>query len=217
MPNSVPMNSRFGFTGSSAMAYTEPRSGRLPLIIVQVLPASVLFTAIRFEVAVLVIVVKRVNRVGVVLGSKHAMHVTAFGHVQHLFDFAPGLAAVFGDVEQAVVRADVNQAFFLRRFAHRRAVAVERGGLMFGDGVRPPDFAEDRQGCLRSNPRDKIAADDFPVVAAIVAAEEFVTAEVQPFAVVRADDQRENPSCSAAILRLCREWGRCWCARRSVC
>src|SRR6266404_3161569 len=41
-PNSVPAKRRPGLTWSSAMAHTEPRSGRLPAIETQLLPPSAL-------------------------------------------------------------------------------------------------------------------------------------------------------------------------------
>ena len=41
-PNSVPQNNKSGLIGSSAMLYTEPRSGKVPDKEVQVLPLSLL-------------------------------------------------------------------------------------------------------------------------------------------------------------------------------
>src|SRR5262245_57110014 len=72
---------------------------------------------------------------------------------------------------------------------------------MFGDGVRPPDFAHHRHRVAIHTAR-QIAADRPPIVAAIVAAEEPVTGEIEPLAVVRADDERRVPVITLRLFGL---------------
>ena len=68
---------------------------------------------VRLEVAVLMILVGDVDRAGIVLRGQDALHVGVLGHAGGLFDLAPVLAAVLGDLHQAIVGADVDQAFLL--------------------------------------------------------------------------------------------------------
>src|SRR5215510_16036232 len=76
---------------------------------------------------------------------------------------------------------------------------------MFGDRVRPPDFTHHRQR-VAIQPARQIAADDPPIVAAIVAAEKLMTGEIDPLAVVRADDERRVPVVTLRLFGLA--WDR---------
>src|SRR5262245_30751679 len=72
---------------------------------------------------------------------------------------------------------------------------------MFGDRVRPPDFTHHRPR-VAIQPARQIPADNPPIVAAIVAAEEPVTGEIEPLAVVRADDERRVPVITLRLFGL---------------
>src|SRR5262249_60167275 len=74
---------------------------------------------------------------------------------------------------------------------------------MFGDRVRPPDFAHHRQR-VAVKPARQIAADHSPIVSAIVTAEEFVAGEIEPLAVMRADDERRIPVVTLRLFGLAR-------------
>src|SRR5215831_9111900 len=68
---------------------------------------------IRLEVGVLVVLKRDIDRVWVVVRSDDAADVREFRNVAYLIDFTPVPAPVFGDLNQTVVRADVNQSLFL--------------------------------------------------------------------------------------------------------
>ena len=78
---------------------------------------------IGFEVAVLVVLVGDVDGAGIVLRGQNALHIGVLGHAGRLLDFAPVLAAVFGDLHEAIVGADVDQAFLLGRFGDREMLS----------------------------------------------------------------------------------------------
>ncbi len=80
---------------------------------------------VRFEVGVLVIVESDICRVCIVIRSDDAADVRHVRNAWKLLDLAPRLAAVFGDLQQAVVRADVDQAVFLLRLGECGGVAEE--------------------------------------------------------------------------------------------
>src|SRR5215510_12765102 len=75
---------------------------------------------------------------------------------------------------------------------------------MFGYRVRPPDFAHHGQR-VAIQPARQIAADRPPIVAAIVTAEELVPGEIEPLAVVRADDERRVPVVALRLFGLARD------------
>ena len=97
------------------------------------------------EVAILVVFVGHIDRAGVMLRGQDALHVGILGNAGGLIDLAPVLAAVLGDLHQAVVGADVNQAFHFGRFGDGADVVVERGGDVLLNGVDGPDLAHQRQ------------------------------------------------------------------------
>ena len=113
------------------------------------------------------------------------------------------LAAVLRYLDQAVVGAGVEQPFLLRRLGQGGDVAVERGRDALGDRVRAPDFAHHRQLIAVELAR-QVAADRFPGVAAVVAAEELVGGEVEPGVGMRADDERRVPVPAQRRLPLAR-------------
>src|SRR5574341_617288 len=76
---------------------------------------------------------------------------------------------------------------------------------MFGHRVRPPDFAKHWQR-VAIQPARKIAADHSPIVAAIVAAEEFVTGEIDARVRMRAHDERRVPVVTLRLFGLA--WDR---------
>ena len=96
------------------------------------------FHQIWFEIAVLMIVKERVNRVRVVLRSEDAGDVAHVGNAGDLVYLAPVLAVVLSDLDQAVVGADIDQALFFRRFGKRRGVAVKRGRGVFSPPRQAP-------------------------------------------------------------------------------
>src|SRR5205085_8591792 len=100
---------------------------------------------------------------------------------------------------QAVIGADVNQSFFLWRFSERGCIAKESGGLILRDCVQAPNFAHYRQLVAIETAR-KLAADDLPTVAAIVAAKKFVGSEIDARVRMRTDDERRVPIPSQRIF-----------------
>jgi hypothetical protein len=133
-----------------------------------------------------------VNRVRVVIGSYDPADISKFGHVTDLLDLAPGLAAVFGNLKQPIVSADINKAVLLRRFVDRRCVPEKSRRLVLRDRIHAPDFTHHRQPVAVETAR-KIAADYFPGVATIVTAIELVRSKVEARVQVRADDERRIP------------------------
>jgi hypothetical protein len=113
-----------------------PFFGRFALNEVQVRPASV-FSEDRFEVGVLVIVESDVRRVRIVIRSDDATDVRHVGDAGKLLDLAPVLAAVFGDLQQTVVSADVNQTVFLLRLGECRSIAEESVDAFFATASIP--------------------------------------------------------------------------------
>ena len=60
-----------------------------------------------------------IDRVRIMVRRDNAADVCEFGNVADTLDFAPVLAAVFGDLQQTIIGADVDQSFFLLRFRQR--------------------------------------------------------------------------------------------------
>ena len=81
---------------------------------------------IRLEVRHFVIVERGIDGIRVVLRCDNTAHVGPVGHAGERFHFAPMRAGVFGDINQAVVGAHVNQPLLLGRFGQRRSIAVKR-------------------------------------------------------------------------------------------
>src|SRR5467141_1084407 len=80
---------------------------------------------IRFEVRVLMVLDRDIDRIRVVIGSDNATHVSEFRHLGKFLNLTPVLAAVLGDLDQAIIRTDIDKSFLLRRFSERRGVAKE--------------------------------------------------------------------------------------------
>ena len=156
------------------------------------LPAVATPKHVRFEVAGLVVVEGGVDDVGVMLRRLEPRDVRHVGHAGDVIDLPPVPAAVFGDLNQAVVGADVDQPLLQRRLGQRDDVAVPRRRCPFGHGIDTPHPPHDRQ-LVAVDVAGEIGADRFPGVAAIVAAEEILRGEVDAVAVVRADDERRVP------------------------
>ena len=128
---------------------------------------------------------RRIDRVRVRVRRHDAADVSEIGNVGELFDPAPALAAVFGHLNQSVISADIDQSFFLWRLSQRRGITKEGRGLILGDCIDAPDPAHHRQLVAIQAAR-KLAADNLPAIAAIVAAKKFVGSEID----ARDDDWR---------------------------
>jgi len=61
-----------------------------------------------------VIVQARVNGVRVVQVSFDIVNKRLLGHIEKSLDFSPTLATIFGDLDQTVVGADIQQTFHQR-------------------------------------------------------------------------------------------------------
>src|ERR1043165_4205220 len=75
-------------------------------------------------------------------------NATDVGHVRHagkLLDAAPVLAAVFSDVQHAIIGADVDQSVFLLRLSERGSIAEESRRSVLRHGVDAPDATHHRQ------------------------------------------------------------------------
>src|SRR6185503_15265837 len=102
-------------------------------------------------------------------------HVADAGKLLYL---APVFAAVFGDLDQPVVGADVDQSFFLGRLGKRGRVAEERGGSVFSYCINAPNLAHHRQLVAIEIARE-LPADRGPTVTPIVSAEQFIGGEIE--------------------------------------
>ena len=129
---------------------------------------------------------------GVGRGGLEVGDVGAVRHAGEVVDLAPGRRRLLGDLHQAVVGADVEQAFLHRRLGEGDDVAVERGRAVVGDGVDAPDPSHDLELVAVDLAR-QVGADRLPGVAAVVAAEQLVGGEVEPGVGVRADDDGRVP------------------------
>ena len=138
------------------------------------------------------ILIGDVDRAGIVLGGDDALHVGVLRHAGRLVHLAPVFAAVLGDLHQAIVGADVNQALLFGRFGDRRDVVIERRGNVLLNGLDGPDFAHQRQ-LVAIQLAGEIRADGDPGIAAVVAAIELLRADVEARMGVRADDERRVP------------------------
>src|SRR5205814_3610615 len=147
---------------------------------------------IRLEVRVLPILERHISGVRIGVRSDDAADVGEFRNVGKLFNLAPVLAAVFGDLNQTVVGADIDQAFLLWRFSKRGSVAKESRRSILGYGIDALNLSHHRQLVAIQTAR-KLAADHLPTVAAIVAAEKFVGGKVKPRVRVWTDDERRVP------------------------
>src|ERR1039457_719022 len=147
---------------------------------------------IGFEIAVLVILVGRVSRAGVMLRSQEALRIGVLGGARGLLDLAPVLAAVLGYLHQAVVGANVDQAFLFGRFGDGLYVVIERGGDVLLNSVDGPDLPHQGQLVAVELARE-IGAYGSPAIAAVVAAVQLLRAEVEPRVGMRADDERSVP------------------------
>ena len=65
------------------------------------------------------IVESDIGSVRIMIGSDDATDICHVWHTRKLVNLAPVLAAIFGDLNQAIISADVNQSFFLLRFGQR--------------------------------------------------------------------------------------------------
>ena len=119
------------------------------------------------EVGLFLVVEGRVDGVVVVDRGLETADVGHLRHAGYLVDRAPVGAAVLGHLDQAVVGADVDQAFDQRRLGERDDVAVVRGRHVLGDRVDALDLAEDRQR-VGVDLAAEVGADRGPRVAAIV-------------------------------------------------
>ena len=82
---------------------------------------------VRPMIAALVIVYRRVGDIGVV---ERGHYILDQGHIRHAAERVhapPGLAAVLGDVHDAVVRADVDETFGQCALGERDGRTVDRG------------------------------------------------------------------------------------------
>ena len=158
---------------------------------------------IRAEVGVLVVVKRGVHRARLMQRGDEAADVGAVRHAGELVHLPPGAAAVFRNLNQAIVRADVNQSLLPRRFGQGHTVAVERGRDALGDGVGAPDLAHDRQLIAIELSR-QVTANGLPGVAAVVAAKELVRCEIEPRVCMGADLERRIPVPAQGRLALAR-------------
>ena len=116
-------------------------------------------------VARLMAVDGRVDRVLVVLGGHDLVDEEIIGDTGYLVDLPPGLAAVLRHLDEAVVRAGVDQALREARFAERRDRPEQRHGPVVPEAVDAPLAAhdllletEDAAGQVGADPRPRIAA-----------------------------------------------------------
>ncbi len=102
-------------------------------------------------------------------------------------DVGPGLAAVAGDVHQAVVRARPDETFLDRRLGHREDRAVDlHAGVVAGDRAAGP-------GLFRLVVARQVRADRRPGLAAVGTAEEHVGGVIDHLGVVGRDGDRGGP------------------------
>ncbi len=121
--------------------------------------------------------------------------VADVGHVGHAGEgllAAPGPAAVLGDLDEAVVGADVEEALDERRLVERDDVPVEGRRSVLGHGVRAPHLAHHLQ-LVAVEPAGEVVADRRPAVAAVLAAEDALRREVEPGRLVGREDERAVP------------------------
>src|SRR5262249_5307190 len=86
-----------------------------------------------------------VGSVRVVIRSDDAADVSHVGDAGKLLDAPPVLAAVFGNVHETVVSADVKQSFLLLRFGDRGGVTEKRGRRVLRHRINAPNPAHHRQ------------------------------------------------------------------------
>src|SRR5438132_7901578 len=139
-----------------------------------------------------------VNCARVRVRSHDATDVSHFRSVGKLLNLPPVLATVFGNLNQTIVGADVDQSFFLWRFGERGGIAEESSGLILRHCVHAPNLAHHRQLVAIETAR-KLAADDLPTVTAIVAAKQSIGSEIDARVRVRTDDERRVPIPSQRI------------------
>src|SRR5205085_618743 len=104
----------------------------------------------------------------------------------------PGFAAIFGDLNQAVIGSNVKDSVFLGRFGERDDIAVERSALVLGDSVWPPNLAHYRQ-LVAIDLASQVGRNRLPVITAVVAAKQNVGGEIDATMIVRGDEDWRIP------------------------
>jgi hypothetical protein len=142
----------------------EIAGDRLP-----VAPAVGALQEVRREVSILMILDGDIHSGGVVLRRANPGDVGVCRHARQLVDLPPVTAAVFADLDQTVVGADIQQAFAFRALGNRGKVPVQRRRRILRDRFRSPDPAHHRQGVAIDLP-GQIRRDSLPGVALVVRA-----------------------------------------------
>src|SRR5205807_9223628 len=101
-----------------------------------------------------------------VIGGSNSTDISHVGDAGKRFNPAPVLAAIFRYLDQAVIRADVDQPVLLRRFRPRRSMPEERRRSILRHRVHTPDLAHHVQ-LVAIEPARELSADDLPAIAAI--------------------------------------------------
>ena len=155
-------------------------------------PAIGALQQIRFEIAFLMILERGIHSTNVVTRGGDPAHISALRHAGKSSQLAPILPAIFGDLNQAIVAAHVQQPFLQRRFRDVGQVAIERSGSIFRDRIRAPHFTHHRQ-LVAIDLLGEVGTDGAPGIATIVAAKNLVGAEIKPGMRMRADQNRRIP------------------------
>ena len=138
------------------------------------------------------IVKQRIDRVCRMTGCQNPTNVCPFWNTRYPIQLAPSLAAIRGDVKQSIIRAGVDQAFFLRRFINGNNVAIERCRLAAGDGVELLRLPHDLE-VVTVDLFGEVAAHSRPGITTVIRAEQNVRSVPETLWVVRADQQRGVP------------------------
>ena len=147
---------RHRFPGAAAVGDCEPDTERSPR---------------------LVVVQHRVDRIHIVQVGFDVVDKSTFGNAVDLVDLPPMFAAVFGDLNQPVIGPDIDQSLLQRRFADRRDVSILAHRIQIPHRVDTPHASHVRQREAVYASR-QIGADRLPRVAPVIAAVQFLRAEV---------------------------------------
>src|SRR6185312_10348256 len=151
------------------------------------------------EVVVLVVFKRHVDGVGVEARGQDAADQGAVGHAGEFVVAGPVGAAVEGHLHQSIVGARPHEAFLFGRLGDVLHLAELGGGAVLGHRVGAPDAAHHRQRVAVER-AGEVAADLFPGVAAVVAAEDLVGRHVEAVVVEGADEEGRVPSPAEAVF-----------------
>ena len=152
-----------------------------------------------FAVTGLVMIQACVDGVRMVSVGLDVVDEGSLGDVKEAIDLSPILTTVLADLDQPIIRANIQQALDQRRFADGSDVAVRTHGQQIEPRVHPPDAPHHRQRPAIDTFR-KIRADGRPRISAIVAPMQFAASEVDALGIVRTDQDRRIPIESKVLL-----------------